>query len=119
MFSFQFIPNKAHCYGIKLFKLCSVDRYTWAMKVYCGKSAIGEQEVELAKKVCLKVAQKLLEKGNFYTSYELALSLLENKIHLVGTLRANKKDIPKTVLEAKLKRGELISNEDKKMVWLS
>ena len=59
------------------------------------------------------MAQKLLEKGNFYTSYELALSLLENKTHLVGTLRANKKDIPKTVLEAKLKRGELISNEDK------
>ena len=55
---------------------------------------------------------------NFYTSYELLLSLLKNETHLLGTLRANKKGILHNLLEARLKREKLISSEDK-MTWLS
>ena len=115
----QFIFNNAHRYGVKFFKFCSVDGYTWAIKVYREKSATGEREVGLAEKVCLELAQKLFREGrtlhvdNFYIMYELALSLLVNKTHLVGTLRANRKDIPKDVLEEELKREALISRKDK------
>jgi len=114
----QYIPNKAHRYGVKLYKLCSVDGYTWALKIYSGKSATGGRQVGLAKQVCLDLLQKLLGEGrtlyvdNYYTSYDLALSLLQNNTHLVGTLRANKKGIPKNVLKAKLNKGEMISRED-------
>lgn len=71
----QYIPNKGHKYGIKLFKLCSVDGYTWALEVYGGKSATGQREVGLATNVCLRLCQKLLYQGrtlyiyNFYTSF--------------------------------------------------
>lgn len=114
----QYIPNKAHRYGIKLFKLCSIDGYTWAFKIYSGKSSTGEPDVGLARKVCLELSETLLNEGrtlyvdNFYTDYELAKSMLDKKTHLVGTLRANKKYLPKEVIQAKIKRGEIISRED-------
>lgn len=114
----QYIPNKAHKYGIKLFKLCSIDGYTWALEVYAGKSASGQREIGLASNVCLRLCQKLLYQGrtlyvdNFYTSYELARTMLEKLTHVVGTVRANKKNMPTEVLQAKLKRGEMVSRED-------
>lgn len=81
----QYIPNKSHRYGVKLFKLCSVDGYTWGLKVYTGKSASGERETGLAKCVCVELAELLLNQGrtlyidNFYTSYDLAKCLLDKK----------------------------------------
>uniref|UniRef100_A0A182YRW5 PiggyBac transposable element-derived protein domain-containing protein n=1 Tax=Anopheles stephensi TaxID=30069 RepID=A0A182YRW5_ANOST len=45
----QYITNKAHKYGIKLLKLCANDGYTWAMKIYSGKSADGIREIGLAQ----------------------------------------------------------------------
>lgn len=114
----QYIPNKAHRYGIKLFKLCSSEGYTWSLIVYSGKSATGEKEMGLAQNVCLKLLDGMLDQGrtlyvdNFYTSYDLAKTLLARKTHIIGTLRANKKDLPKEVLQANLKRGEMVSRED-------
>lgn len=114
----QYIPNKAHRYGIKLFKLCSSDGYTWAFKIYSGKPATGEREVGLAEKVCLELCAQLLDEGrtlyvdNFYTSYELAKSLLNRQTHIVGTVRASKRDMPKEVLMSKIKKWDVISGED-------
>lgn len=114
----QYIPNKAHPYGIKLFKLCSTEGFTWSLKIYSGKSATGVREVGLAKNVCeyliteLKGEGRTLYVDNFYTSYELARSMLNNKTHLVGTLRANKKYLPKEVMNSALKKGELVAQED-------
>ena len=106
----QYIPNKTHRYGVKLFKLCSLAGYTWSVKVYSGKSSAGEREIVLAKTVCKELMKDLVDQGrtlyvdNFYTSYDLAQYCQEKKTHLVGTLRANKKHIPKEMLNAKLKR---------------
>ena len=58
----QFIFNNAHRYGVKLFKFCFVDGCTWAIKVYCEKSATGEREVGLAEKVCLELHKNFSEK---------------------------------------------------------
>jgi len=49
---------------------------------------------------------------NFYTSYELAISCLNRKTHVVGTLRNNKKFLPKDILHCKLRKGEMVSKED-------
>lgn len=125
----QYIPNKAHKYGIKLFKLCSSEGYTWNSKIYAGKSEDYDKTVGLARTVCEDLSQGLLNEGrtlfvdNFYTSYELALSFLQKKTHVVGTVRQNKKNIPKDVVLKKLERGEITAKEDENgimvMKWRS
>lgn len=114
----QYIPNKAHKYGVKVFKLCAINGYTWNTKIYSGKSETYDKTIGLGKSVCLELSEKLLNQGrtlyvdNFYTSYELALSLLDKNTHTVGTLRSNKKYMPKDVMCAKLKRGQFIAREE-------
>ncbi len=114
----QYIPNKTHKYGIKLFKLCSLKGYTYNSSVYSGQSKTGEKEVGLAQRVCEELSKDLLDEGrtlfvdNFYTSYNLAAKFLERKTHVVGTVRANRKKFPKNVMDKKLKRGEMIAMED-------
>lgn len=36
----QYIPNKRHRYGIKLFKLCSAGGYTHNIQIYAGKNEV-------------------------------------------------------------------------------
>lgn len=72
----------------------------------------------MAQNVCLQLVEKLFYQGrtlyidNIYTGYDLAVSCLNRKTHIVGTLKNNKKFIPKTILHHKLRRGEIISKED-------
>lgn len=114
----QYIPTKSHKYGIKLFKLCSTEGYTWSAKIYSGRDTSGKKQVGIAENVCIELADKLLNEGrtlfvdNFYTSYELAVKFLKFKTHVVGTLRYNKKYIPRFVMSYPLKRGEMIARED-------
>lgn len=90
------IPNKAHRYGIKLFKLYSTEGYTWSSKVYSEKSEHYTRSVGIDRTVCEELSQRLPNQGrtlfvdNFYTSYELTLSFLHQNTHVVDTLRANK-----------------------------
>jgi len=96
--------------------------YTWALKVYSGKSQTGEREIGLAKNICIELMKDLIDQGrtlyvdNFYTSDELANYCLQKQTHLFGTLCANKKHIPKEVLQAKLKRGEMVAKDDQQGV---
>ena len=96
----QYIPNKAHKYGIKLFKLYSIEGYTYNLSVYTGQSQDGTRQVVLAKKVCTNLMSSLLNEGrtlyvnNFYTSCKLATSFLRQKTHVVGTVRPRKKNMP-------------------------
>ncbi|XP_017795068.1 PREDICTED: piggyBac transposable element-derived protein 4-like [Habropoda laboriosa] len=113
----QYIPTKSHKYGVKLFKLCSTEGYTWSSKIYSGRDTSGKRKVGIAESVCTELADKLLNEGrtlfvdNFYTSYELALKFLNSKTHVVGTVRRNKKKKPSCVMYP-LKRGEMVARED-------
>ncbi|XP_014484795.1 PREDICTED: piggyBac transposable element-derived protein 4-like [Dinoponera quadriceps] len=114
----QYILTKSHKYGIKLFKLCSTEGYTWSAKVYSGRDTSGRRQVGLAENVCIELADKLINEGrtlfvdNFYTSYKLALKFLQFKTHVVGTVRYNKKFMPHSVMSYPLKRGDMASRED-------
>ena len=94
----QYIPNKAHKYEIKLFKLCSIEGYTYNLSVYTAQSQDGTRQVGLAKKVCTNLMSSLLNKGrtlyvdNFYTSYELATSFLCQKIQCSWNCEAKKEE---------------------------
>lgn len=109
----QYVKNKLHKYGVKLYKLCTVDGYTCNMLVYTGKGQEG-REKDHGMKTVLKLIQKLDKNGrivitdNFYNSVELAEELLKRKTFLCGTLRANRRGLPKSVVAKKIKKGEVI-----------
>lgn len=107
----QYIPNKRHKWGIKFFKLCLPHGYTYRFKVYCGNENDREDDISLSEDVVMKLCENILDEkrtlyvDNFYTSVSLASRLLKRKTHLVGTLRSNRKNNPKTVQKKKLERG--------------
>lgn len=111
----QYISNKRHKFGIKLFKLCLSGGYTYDFKIYCGKSK--DENVSVPTKIVLDLMENLLDSGrtlctdNYYTSVSLALALLERKTHLLGTLRSNRKFNPKNVTQKKLQVGETVAEE--------
>ena len=116
----QYIPNKRHKYGIKLFKLCVGGGYTWNFKVYTGKEKVDETAV--SEKIVMELFSELLDHGrtlytdNWYTSVKLAQRMVERKTHLVGTLRKNRRGNPPDVVQAKLKRGEQKAQQNQEKV---
>lgn len=113
----QYINNKRHKFGIKLFKLCLENGYLYEFKVYCGQEKTPGNESTVPTKVVLELTHDLLGKGrtlcvdNYYTSVELAHKLLDENTHTLGTLRNNRKKNPRNVIDKKLKKGEVISEE--------
>jgi len=112
----QYIPGKAHKYGVKLFKLTDPSGYTYNVEIYQGKSAeTATTGVSKSTGICLRLASHYFDKGrtltvdNFYTSVELAEKCMEKKTHLQGTLRKGRKRTPPP--KENLKKGECISKE--------
>ncbi|KAJ8975404.1 hypothetical protein NQ317_001944 [Molorchus minor] len=91
----QYIPNKTH------------KGFTWNMKLYAGKER--DPNISVPTKTVMFLAEKLLNAGrtiitdNYYTSLELANQLLNQKTHLLGTLRSNRRGNPKEVVNKKIK----------------
>lgn len=76
----RYLPNKAHKYGIKLFKLCIEKGYTWKFQVYQGKMRRNPDYrlVGVAQRVVMYLVEPLLNNGrtvyvdNWYSSVSLA-----------------------------------------------
>lgn len=116
----QYIPNKTHRYGVKLYKLCTSSGYTYNLKVYTGK---GDTQPELghAQSIVLKLLEdvnpiegRILYADNFYSGIPLVKTLLEQKCLYCGTLRSNRKGVPKEITK-KNKKGEVIGKEKGKI----
>ena len=111
----QYITNKRHKFGIKLYKLCLEKGYTYNFQVYCGKDKVPNKSS--SEKVVLSLSDNLLDKGrtiytdNYYTSVSLAHQLQKRNTHLVGTLRNNRKFNPKHITDKKLRKGETVAAE--------
>lgn len=111
----QYNKNKRHKYGIKLFKLCSNPGYTVKVQVYVGKNYDSVNTTPT--NVVLALCDDYLNKGhtvctdNWYTSLDLARKLLAGQTHLIGTLRKNRRGLPQTVVQTKLKTGEFSAQE--------
>lgn len=110
-----YLKNKKHRYGIKIFKLCSKDYYTLQYNVYAGKGEVRETDVSY--KIVMKLLDPYLNFGrtlytdNWYSSVKLAENLNKKNTHLVGTLRANRKNNPPEVISKKLKKSEFIAQQ--------
>lgn len=117
----QYIKNKTHKYGIKLYKICTPEGYTSDIIIYTGKGENG-REINHGQKTVLKLVNKLKCQGriiianNFYTSIDLAEELLLQETFLCGTIKPNRKGLPKTVIATKLKKGEICGKMNNKGV---
>lgn len=118
----QFLKQKRHKYGIKVFKMCSDQGYTYQFQIYSGKN-LNEQCVTPTS-IVMNICHNILHRGhtiytdNWYTSINLAEKLIDCNTHLVGTLRKDRKGIPVDVKFKKLKRGELIAMQNKKGIMV-
>lgn len=108
----QYIKNKKHKYGVKLYELCESDGLVIKIKIYSGKSEETTHNVGHTADVVLHLLEDYLDKGyalymdNFYNSVSLTKLLYTRKTYVCGTLRSNRKGNPKDVVNRKLKRGE-------------
>lgn len=113
----QYIPNKAHRYGLKFYKLCAINGYVWRFIIYKGKGdtapGLGHSE-----HITLALMEGLLREGrtlyvdNFYSSVVLARELQKKSTYVCGTLRSNRKYLPHEVTKKKLKKGDVVGRQN-------
>jgi hypothetical protein len=114
-------PNKPAKFHIKLFQIAEAKSgYVLGFNIYTGKDSCLDENISLdpvvttTTKTVLTLASKcnVLDKGhtiyfdNYYTSPELLEELLYRDTLCCGTVRSNRKGLPKSVTSAKLKKGE-------------
>lgn len=105
----MYIPNKPAKYGIKIVMVCdSATKYMSDASPYLGKKTetnglpLAEFYVkELTKSI--HGTNRNVTMDNWFTSVSLADQLLQSpyKLTMIGTIRKNKKEIPKEFLDVK------------------
>ncbi|CAG4992755.1 unnamed protein product [Parnassius apollo] len=116
-------PQKAHKYGIKIYKLCCSNGFTWSYSIYDGRS---HQLPGLDKPgtVVVSLAELLLDKGriliadNYYTSVPLARYLKERKTDFCGTVRKARRELPPQVIQQKLQKGQIAAQQNECVIAL-
>lgn len=103
----QYIPSKPDKYGMKIFWICdSITNYPLKGIPYLGKEG-RNRATNVAHNIVLELCESYANTyrnvtfDNFFTSYELAQSLLAMGLTSVGTLRKNKRCIPSLFLPQK------------------
>lgn len=105
-----YMKSKPARYGLKVYALvCAKTFYTYNLEVYVGKQPEGPFYVtNSSKEVVLRLIEPLSGSGrnvtvdNFFTSIPLCFELLnDHRMTLVGTVRANKREIPSVLLDVK------------------
>lgn len=99
----QYMPSKPAVYGIKFFLLVDPNtNYCHNISVYLVK--VGNERAKLlGESVVLDLVEHLKLSGrtivfdNFFTSISLSEKLLKFGLTMVGTLRANKREIPESI----------------------
>ena len=119
----QYMPMKSTKRGFKIWCLCdSSNGYTYRIMVYTGASTEKESG-GLGPAVVLKLANPLLDKShflyydNYFSSVDLAKTLLSHNTYTIATTRSNRKKWPQALKDVKtmskrLTRGEHCSTSD-------
>ena len=102
----QYIPIKPRKYSIKIYWCCDAENsYPLTAEVYVGRqpgAAAGRNStVDLVKRLVdpWKNKGRNVTMDNFFTSAELAEYLLKVKTTVVGTMRYNRKEVPRELLK--------------------
>ncbi len=105
----QFMKDKPTKWGLKLWVLADSDNgYTVDFNVYTGKNAAKDiSQHGLSYDVVMELMDPYLGQGyhlyldNFYTSPQLVKDLFSKGTPSVGTVKPNRKDFPKSLLNVK------------------
>ncbi|CAM1329793.1 PGBD5 (predicted) [Pycnogonum litorale] len=118
-------PDKPDRYGIKMYELCDADTgFINNIEVYTGKVSDQRTDQSLTEQIVMRLIHKYLDQGykvfmdNYYTSPALFDNLLVQETTAVGTLRKNRKEVPKKVLGSKLKKGQHVFRRRGQLVAL-
>lgn len=101
----QYIPGKRHKYGVKLYKLCLPDGYTYNIEIYAGKNNTIIEKSH-SHDVVMRLLNGLLFEGRilftdgYYTSVPLGEELLQNNTFIYCK---NKQKISTTAGKTKTK----------------
>ena len=138
----QYMPNKHHArFGIKLWAVCDAStQYTKHMEIYKGAHAAADNtEDGVTYNLVFRLLREsdLLNQGyhigmdNYFSSPKLFLELYKQQTTATGTVRTNRKGLPKAALKTKLanhqvcerRKGDLLctvyQDNKKKPVLLS
>ena len=122
----QYVPGKAHKYGVKMYKLAATNGYTWNYLIYTGEqdpmADLGHAETIVMNLLDgLSGCYPTVVADNFFTSISLSKCLLAHDTYLIGTLKRNRTASGKEFLRRKLQRGEVygLQNEEgiKLIIW--
>ncbi|KAH9636406.1 hypothetical protein HF086_006166 [Spodoptera exigua] len=108
----QYIKNRAHKYGIKLYMLADHHGICLKIHLYAGSQDLTVGGRDHVKKVIRLLVANYLNNGhslyvdNYYSSVDIAEELLNKKMHVTGTLNFNRKGNPKQVINARLQPTE-------------
>ena len=104
----QYIRNKPHKWGFKLWVVADPTGYTVDFDIYCGARHMSSSSGKgLAYDVVVKLVQPFLFQGyllfcdNFYTSPQLFQDLLKDGILATGTLNVGCQGVPQEVKQLK------------------
>ena len=124
----QFLPLKRSRFGLKGFVIAdSSNGYVLNTIIYTGKEGPAASK-DLASRVVLQLTEPYTDKGyqlyvdNWYTSVPLFLELERRGILACGTVRSNRKYLPKAIIDGKqlqvkrLARGESLFRQTGNLV---
>ena len=127
----QYIKDKPTKWGFKYWVIADPTGYTIDCNIYCGASSRDTSEKGLSHKVVTDLIQPFRFQGyllycdSFYSSPALFQDLERDGIYATGTLRVNRRGVPKAVTQLKtvLNRSDVVRGtgyylrEDSKMVY--
>ncbi|KAJ0180023.1 hypothetical protein K1T71_004614 [Dendrolimus kikuchii] len=109
-----YMPSKPSKYGLKLMCLCNAKtNYFYNAYIYCGRGSDGETLTDEEKKLLvpsqsvIRLTKPLhgsnhnITCDNRFTSIELIDALKKRGLTCVGTLKKNKREVPKEFLPSK------------------
>lgn len=104
--------SKRSRFGIKFYKICeSSSGYCLYFKIYVGDD-VTDPSLPVSTNVVMNMCAPLLDQGhtlyidNWYSSPDLFSRLTERQTNAIGTVRHNRKDMPRDISKSKLKIGE-------------
>lgn len=109
----QYMKGKRHKYGLKFYALADQLGVIMKLHLYGGASDALVGGKNHVQKVVDHLLHDFINVGhhlfvdNYYTSVSLVEKLFSNKTFCTGTLRQKRKNNPKEIESAKLKKGEL------------
>lgn len=109
----QYIKNKRHKYGVKMYLLTESKGPVLKLAIYTGAMDDMGRKGHAANVVFHLLEEKLnaghsVYMDSYYNSYDLSYKLLQQNTYSTGTLRINRKENPQEVAKSQLKIGESI-----------